>query len=311
MVTTKTMKAKKKWDLKQLVREADKFTTDPEWIAVQRDGPRREILKELDRPSKDLWRHTAPFVGGSLGVLATWETTAGAVAVCKGNAAGWTQLRLGFLYQTWSTRCHFAREDTVKGNPKYTNVNPLFETLEAHCLAHAIATGEDAFAHGFGQKLIANFHECGGGDPIAFYHVPFRPFMFKLYTLWAGVDITFRDDVPDPIGRYQQLIDSWQDAEAFPQALRDACDYHCVQCIDDADLKHDFVWPPYHIFPVEILAIQRIRRDLGLPVPDIHHPLLESPLMQVPATPPPVHDELLERIKARIRILFPDVGDPW
>jgi hypothetical protein len=305
------MKAKNKWDLKKFLREFEERITDPEWIATQRDRPRSKILQELDNPSKDLWRHTSPFVGGSLPVLATWEMTVGAVAVCKGNPDGWVQMRLGFLYRAWSTRCRFAREDTVKGNPKFNNVNPLFEALEAHCLAHAIATGEDVFAHGFGQKLISNFHECGGGDPTAFYHVPFRPLMFKLYTLWSGTHVSFANIVPDPLGNYQQLIDSWQDRKAFPQALLNACDYHCLQCFDDAAMKHDFVWPPYDIFPVEILAIQRIRRDLSLPVPDIHHPLLESPLMHVPEIPPPVHDELLERLKVRILSLFPAVGDPW
>lgn len=303
------MKSKNKWSLKALLRDLENFTTQPERIAVHCDQRRKKILKELENPSKHLWKHTAPFIV-DLGGLATWQTTVGAIAVCNGNTTGWSQVRLGFLYHTWKIRCRFALEDREKDNPKYKIRNPLFADIEPHCLAQAIATGEDAFAHGLGQKLLANFQSYEGGDAF-FYHVPFRPLMLRLYALWTGADIPFRDDVPDPLGRYQQLIDNWQDAQAFHQSLLDACAYHCEQCFEDADMKHDFGWPPYDIFPVEILAIQRIRHDLGLPVLTIRHPLLESPLIHIPDMPPPVHDDFLDRVKAGIRTIFLQVGDPW
>jgi len=89
------------------------------------------------------------------------------------------------------------------------------------------------------------------------------------------------------------------------------CDYHCQQCFDSPGEQADFVWFPYNVFPVEILAIQRVRKDLGLSVPLIVHPLLDSPLVQVPSTPPLVQDALLGRIKERARTDFPEIGDPW
>ena len=66
----------------------------------------------------------------------------------------------------------------------------------------------------------------------------------------------------------------------------------------------------YNLFPLEILAIQRIRREQGLPTPEIDHPLMQTPLAHPPEVMPHVEDELLNQVIAKVRKELP-IGDPW
>ena len=303
------MKRRNAWQLSEQLRDMQTLTRDAARMAVGRDKPRADVLRQLDRPSAKLRERTAPLIV-SLSILASWEATSGAVRVLTGDAMGWSQLRLGFLYRGWSLRCRYAMVDREKCNRTYT-YSPVLIDQEPHCLAEAIAIGDIPFAHGFGQKLIANFQADGKGGPMHFYCTPLAPFVLGLYARWIGTHIIFREDVARPMGGYQALFDHWEDPGGFALALSRACDYHCEQCFGKPDACADFMWFPYNVYPVEILAIQQIRRELGLPYVFITHRLLDSPLAATPENTAAKDDELLERITARARADFPEIGDPW
>jgi hypothetical protein len=59
---------------------------------------------------------------------------------------------------------------------------------------------------------------------------------------------------------------------------------------------NEFSGFPESVFPAEILAVYRVRQDLGLPTPKVRHPLLETPLGRVPSPLPRVPDDVLDRV---------------
>jgi|GEM_PF-3087338 len=306
------MRKRRVWTLQNKLAELRNWLEDTGNTMRLRDKPRKQIEDDLGRSHKSLREKYGP-ISIRLGFLATWYSKRGAGTVLCADTSGWKNLSLGLHYKSWGIRLRFAlmdREGSYDRSPLTCSL--LYsEEREPHWLAEILATGEDTLANGLGKQLVQNFKRTGGGDKVYFYTVPFAPFMFKLYCLWVGQEVTFRDDVPDPLGPYQSLIDAWNDPDEFPKQLLKACDYHCEQTFDDPKGYPAFTWMPYNVFPVEILAIQRVRRDLGLPTPEIEHPLLESPLAHPPATLPEVHDELLDKVIAQVKVDFPEIGNPW
>lgn len=74
-----------------------------------------------------------------------------------------------------------------------------------------------------------------------------------------------------------------------------------------------FVFEPFNILPVEIMAVYRVRRELGLETPIVDHPLIQSPLFSPPPLTDPPADPLLERVIAHIQKDFPGISlaHPW
>jgi hypothetical protein len=102
-----------------------------------------------------------------------------------------------------------------------------------------------------------------------------------------------------------------QNSDAFPKVLADACDYHLGRiALEEENDYPEFEHVPYCWFPVEILAIKRIREEQGLstPLPDL--PLLQTVLGKVPSDLPQAKDELLDKVIAKVRSELP-IGDPW
>ncbi len=95
------------------------------------------------------------------------------------------------------------------------------------------------------------------------------------------------------------------------KAIEAACHYHCARSFEDPNGYPEFAWEPYNVFPVDILAIRRVRDDLGLGTPDVHHPLLDSLLNKVPVKPPEIQDDILKIVRTRASQELPRIGDPW
>jgi len=115
------------------------------------------------------------------------------------------------------------------------------------------------------------------------------------------MDLTPYD--PPSLGVYVEVLDSWQDNQRLQASLLEACNYHCERIYSPTDEEEspEFIWEPYIVFPAEILAIQRVRHDMGLTTPVIEHPLMQSPLADPPREPPDFEDELLAQVLERIR----------
>jgi hypothetical protein len=54
-----------------------------------------------------------------------------------------------------------------------------------------------------------------------------------------------------------------------------------------------------------------VRSRLGLDTPVVSHPLLDSPYAKLPTSPPETPSELLDRVVARCRKMFPKLEELW
>ncbi len=279
--------------------------------AIANEPPRADFYSELRNDlfvecalplKKGKLQSVYGLINSSLAML-SWECmTKGAIAVLNNDMQGWKELRRGFLYDAWAARYRhaFIVHDNCYDEPHNPASAAIFEGKEALTLSHAIATGDDKFARGFGKHLLANFEKTGGGDKVYFYTMPFFPFVLKLFSIWVGKEIAFCADVAQPLGRYQQIFDSWADASSLTAALLDLCDLHCEEAVDKGGYPA-FAYHPYNLFPVEIMSIYRIRQSLSLETPQVAHPLLQSKLFYPPIPSPHVEDPVLDRVIGRFR----------
>jgi hypothetical protein len=115
------------------------------------------------------------------------------------------------------------------------------------------------------------------------------------------------------LGVYRAIFDSWHEPVDFASALLDACDYH-LDHATYSDADKEFLTAPYDLFPVDIVAIARVREKQGLPMPELDHPLMKTPLAKPPPNdvrPRMPPDPLLDAViaKARKEGFLPAEGD--
>ena len=130
--------------------------------------------------------------------------------------------------------------------------------------------------------------------------------------MWRGTGLKSLPGKGIPrLDAYDALLDARKSGTAVAAALTAACDYHCGHC--DAKDDHAFSWGfIYETFPAEILAVQRVRKELKLPCPAVEHPLFDNPMARIPCPlPKRKKDKLLDRVVARCRKVLPDLDLPW
>jgi len=107
-----------------------------------------------------------------------------------------------------------------------------------------------------------------------------------------------------------ELFEHWRDEDLGPmrEHIIWLCDYytHCTRPVEGTEFGGDLL---HTRFPELILAWFRLRRERGLPNPEVEHPLLTSSYVYLPARSPFYTDDLLERVLARLRREeLPDLG---
>ncbi len=263
------------------------------------------------------------YVAYLLAVVGVAPATEGAIRVLRGDESGWKLLHLGWRYRAfelcvWTQALEraIARVGGVF-KPGKTGVPQLGKeniNRASLCLAQAIATGEDGFAHWCGDRLVRHLLDNDEiADAMAWspLWVAFEPFMFWLYAKWRGREFdleAIRREI-NLAEVYQRIINAWDDEASLAEALVAACEYHVKHSRKDDDAFSNL---PYEAFPVEVLALQRVRRELKLPVPYFEHPLIDdNPLAEIPDPfPKSSEDERLNRALERCRSQLPDLYFP-
>ncbi len=127
------------------------------------------------------------------------------------------------------------------------------------------------------------------------------PLEFYCRCLWAY----YNHDSPDEAdivqcGVYSAIFDHWESPDELAAAIYSACDYHLARTGDPKGYDiYEFNLSQWQLLPIEILALRSVREKLGLPMPEVDHPLLNTPLVKnLPRVFPEVHEELLEKVKA-------------
>jgi hypothetical protein len=218
--------------------------------------------------------------------LATQDMVGGALRVLAGDGSGWKQLGLGLSWQVVEQRTlrRLYDENPRPRKQAYSNPNDL-----AISLLHALSC-EHAETGWLREQARASF---SGG---AFDEVGAFPLAAYALTLAEGRTEYAGDD--DSV--YARVIAAWNDEQSLHNAVVAMLDYHMVRTEDvhDSENLMEFVFYPYPLFPVEYLALERVRERAGLPTPRPKHALLSTPLGELPPIADGASSPLLDSVRA-------------
>lgn len=284
----------RKWDIRKIKNRLS------EWVAMPDNKERM-----LDKQIRDIGQKMGSAdpaqtvgLGSSLKHISVWEAKNGALAVLNEDSGGWLRLAKAAVYHFWGCRIvlFFYDADTRSPKPPRENYNRA-----ALCFAQLLALGYKDEASWIGERLAR-----GLSDGAFFEWLPdeqFSPFVVCLYRLWHGESPDEGFSREPNIEAYRQIVDSWSTGgDALKNGLLSACDYH-MQRIDYSKDDHEFYNEVYAAFPLEILAIEQIRKGLGMETPQVEHPLMKTPLAFPPAGPLFVSDELLDSILGHLPMI--------
>ncbi|MBM4068781.1 MAG: WGR domain-containing protein [Planctomycetes bacterium] len=204
----------------------------------------------------------------------------GVTSVLQGRPEGWPRIHLALQYEVWSIHLqrHMGKRQEIDQIPDHGG----------RLLALAWSLGDLSIVRWLGEAMLKH------PEHFSWHFTPLEPYLLQLYALWKNIEINWANYPKAKLGVYQQIFSAWEDPAKLSVALEMCCDYHLLRTGESG--YQEFSWSPYDIFPVEILAVHRVRELLGLPTPMIAHALMDSPLGKLPS---PVHsppDELLQRI---------------
>ena len=110
-----------------------------------------------------------------------------------------------------------------------------------------------------------------------------------------------------PMYAYEPLLALWQteDLEALETALLAACDFHMERSkLSEVDI-YEFGMAEDVLYPVEILALLRLRQTRGLTNPVIDHPLMQTPIGPLHEIKSLPHDEMMDKAVANFLSTLP------
>ena len=148
-------------------------------------------------------------------------------------------------------------------------------------LAKAFALGLVEEGEAIGRSSLMGLREAW------FYGVErnyLTPFVLSVFAKWKNITLS-NDEFPFviPDGYAALLQNLTLNPEAIRPAIKDACDFHLSRSKDhDDETTYEFSNPVYAVYPVEILFVLRIRTILGLANPTVEHPLMNTPIAQLP-----------------------------
>jgi|LakMenE18May11ns_1017448.scaffolds.fasta_scaffold9811699_2 hypothetical protein len=284
------------WDPQEILRDSRETLASADEMSHFVDR-QRERLENYTSQGKSVDLAVAIRIASSLEVYATYLAMKGAVAVCDGNPDGWKDIHGTYVCRSWSARVALVQ---AKRSTKRRKGSLLLRDSVAECLAHAIATGDVHFADWYGNEIVNDLNNGTRLFTHMDHRTPFEPMIIKLYSIWRQRNVRLDTDQGLDLGVYAPIFEFWEDNSQFTSAIQKACDYHCD---DNGLLRYANI--PYFIVPVEILAIQKVRRDLGFPDVTIHHPLMETAFTNLSAQT--FEDELISRSIEVLRKTYPEI----
>lgn len=251
---------------------------------------------------RNLSRDDVGAISVDLQSISFWYAREGMLAVWDGNRKGWQDIQRALLYRYWDA--HIFRQLWPNGS------SDIFQLSDqAHAFCHALVTGQDEAARWLGHDL---YDQSRPGRETSYQPGRVENFAVWLYGQWIGDPAC---STGRPLGAYQPIVDAWH---AGGNALRDAVaglldwrlDHTNEEDPEDDKIEWGYDTQPYDFWPVEILALERIRGERSLPPVDWPaHALLTTPLarQRPPFAEPLPQDELVERVVTAVRKVYPRV----
>jgi hypothetical protein len=294
------------WNLKRRISAIRKWLDYTEFSV---ENLEQEIKKD-DTSPQSVSFPLASFIG-------KWNWFSGTYDVLSERSEGWTKILLALRCEAVDTKVYLDRIDQlVASDPRGASnrrlpIGRLGGTdilLASLSVLSAIVLGEHQFADWCGRRLIKSFVEpdyvC---DPKSWEMWRENPAFLLLFAKWRRIDL-----LPLPRGLslaspYTEIFAGWDDDSRFFPAVEELCRYHESHCTGNEDP----FFHPYEVFPAEILALQRIRGELGLSFPEkLDFAIMQTPLARVPISIPRLPNEYISRVIRKCQSMMP-LEVPW
>ncbi len=238
--------------------------------------------------------------------IGAYYSTLGALNCFDSPDIGWKQIKQGMLYNFWEWRILERQWKRFHGKTRQGFRNAIHIANQA-ALALVIFPELGHWHMGLLEQSLKNKYLNWSGEDF------YPAFLVRLYRrLKREPDIT--DIPPNPWNReqpYVNFFDSWNDDNKYHDTIIKLCDYHLRwNFMDTKNHRAEFSERFAAINPVEIHAIEYVRKALKLSTPHVEHRLLLPPFYPLPAVAYQisVEDILIEDplLKAII-----DSNQPW
>ncbi len=223
-----------------------------------------------------------------LNSLAAAIGTQGAIAVLEGDSTGWHMIEKAYEYRFWS--CYLGVEGFLKGKLG------TFHAVMTHCLLHSLWRA-------FPERVAWLLHALDRSrtKPPSGMLVNWTPFNLFAFALaeWGKNSRTPDWITSNALGLFAPVMEGLASVEMSPEVLKAVCEHHFDYSPYGKyrnDVGAPFVWAPYNMMPIELFALDEVRRARGLTLPVVEHPLMETPLAHPPRLTERVQDSLLTQI---------------
>jgi hypothetical protein len=286
------------------------------------------FTKQLERWRNYVAGEDAPqIIAGSLSLTLARVRHYEAIALARNKPEeAWPRVHLVWRYLALDHWVHVERAAQLAAMyPERAKTGKLpigyitFHRFNSMMMAMAFAAtlGEDKAAECIGDrclKFITN--KVPFVQPNAWTTGSVEQFLIRLYCAWRGIEFRFEDFGITNLGPYHRVFECWEDEADLTTAVLELCRIHAAKVVNydlpNDDLIIGLQSGIYCELPVEILLLQRVRRDLRQPIPNPDHPLLRSPLTRIPfPCPQSGYDEHVAEVYGECKRLMPQLVVPW
>jgi len=258
-----------------------------QWLQTSRqvlfESPLAEIEAALGEGGQAVCKFAVQI---SVGQVARWSEMLGGMSVVEGDPSGWSNIHKAMALRAFSARV-LAFRKTPFG---------VAQSL-ALVLVYGLAVGDEALARSMGETICRAVREGLVSD---YNQIGFEPFSLWLLSQAVGGEWAASFRAPEYGDAYAGIVKHWDDNLALGGALATALDAHIEHAIGRTGDDYAQFPEPFDICPVEVVAVQRVRQRLSLPVPTVDHILITWPMANLPTSPPPFPDNLVERLRSSV-----------
>lgn len=164
------------------------------------------------------------------------------------------------------------------------------------CLARAIALGYSEEAEILNSGMVEGLHN---GLFYGFGRTTVAPFVFGLYSNWRETTLSYEGLGVKTADVYEKLLECWRttNLKDLVPALESACEYHVLRSQEQTD-EETFEFDSFldKLYAFEILALLRLRQQLGLSISGVDHPLLTAACTFLKDVQPFPEDQFLRSV---------------
>jgi hypothetical protein len=282
------------WSIEFIGKEIKDWTED----RSNKDRFYEEPLCELNEYIKGIKKNPG-ILSTRIGYLGEWYLSKHIVDSLFDSTNVNDYLYKSCLYSQWMIRISDAFFNLETKRPK-KDFNEF-----GLILSHLLAAGSYSEAKTAGYIILNGLQK---GLFLGIGSTRLSPFILGLFCQWQHIDFLLEEYKNFmPIDEYRGVLEVWdsQDLKLVQSKLFDACDLHISRSKWGTNKEFfEFSQDEFMIYPVEILAVLRLREFLGLENPILNHKLMNSPLGKLiklkNLQPDPLITEVISKLKKEL-----------